>query len=480
MAHRRLVRICSEIRRRGSGCTSGPAWFAIAILLSLAPAVRAAEFDAASLEAQFTAVAQRVAPAVVAISASTEPDNAPASCRTDDLNTDKLQAFLSRTTRVVGTGFVLTADGYILTNDHVINEAEQLWVTMDDRRVYPAVVVGSDPRGDLAVLKVPGHHLPTVTLGDGSAVTRGQWSLAVGNPFGLSAQGGMCVSVGIISATHRALPKLTERENRLYADLLQTTAQINPGNSGGPLFDLRGNVIGINTAVVMPQHTATGTLNGIGFALPIDDHLRATVEHLKRGDELPYGYLGVLVSDPTDHERQTTGLADGAGVCVDEVRRDSPAAHVLRAGDVITAIGDAPVTDSTDFVRRVGSTPPDRAVQVSLLREGRSVAAIVTLRRRVMPIPAITRRNQRLRWAGMLLIPLPPDEPGPGLKVAHINSASPYVRTGIHDGTILRTVAGRPVASIIDVQNAINDVPLDQCALGTAEPAIGATASIRE
>ncbi len=455
----------------------------VVLLLLIVSTARADEPvapDAAALEAQFKAVAQRVAPAVVAISASSEADSAPASCRTAELNTDKLQAFLSRTTRVVGTGFVLTADGYVLTNDHVIDDAEQLWVTMDDRRVYPAIVVGSDPRSDLAVLKIPGHHLPVVHLGDGARASRGQWSLAVGNPFGLSGEGGMCVSVGVISAVHRSLPKLTEKENRLYCDLLQTTAQINPGNSGGPLFDLRGDVIGINTAVVLPQHTATGTLNGIGFALPIDDHLRATVAHLERGDELPYGYLGVLVSDPTDRQRQTTGLADAAGVCVDEVRRDSPAASVLRAGDILLAIGNEPVTDSGDFVRRVGATPPERPLPISLLRDGRPLATTVTLRRRVMPIPSVTHLNQRLRWGGMLVIPLPPDEPGPGLKVAHVDAASPFARAGVRDGTILRTVAGRPVATIVDLQDAINDVPLDQCALGTAEPSVGATASVRE
>ena len=436
--------------------------------------------DAAALEAQFKAVAERVAPAVVAISASTEADDAPASCRSADLNSDKLQAFLSHTTRVVGTGFVLSADGYVLTNDHVVDDAEQLWVTMDDRRVYPAVVVGSDPRSDLAVLKIPGHGLATVRLGDGAAVSRGQWSLALGNPFGLSGDGGMCVSVGVISAVHRSLPRLTEKENRLYSDLLQTTAQINPGNSGGPLFDLRGDVIGINTAVVLPQHTDAATSNGIGFALPIDGRLRAVVAHLCRGDDLPCGYLGVIVSNPTDSQRQTGGLPDAAGVCVDEVRRDSPAVRVIRPGDVILSLGDRSVTDSGDFVRLVGDTPPGRDVAVSLMRDGRTLSATVTLRRRSLPVPAVTRATQRLRWGGMLVTPLPPDQPGPGLLVARIDPASPFARLGLHDGTVLRTVAGRPVRSIVELQDVINAYPLDQCALGTADPAIDATASIRE
>ena len=436
--------------------------------------------DAAALEAQFKAVAERVAPAVVAIAASTEADDAPASCRSADLNADRLQAFLSRTTRVVGTGFVLSADGYVLTNDHVVDDAEQLWVTMDDRRVYPAVVVGSDPRSDLAVLKIPGHGLATAHLGDGGNARRGQWSLAMGNPFGLSGSGGMCVSVGVISAVHRSLPRLTEKENRLYADLLQTTAQINPGNSGGPLFDLHGDVIGVNTAVVLPQHSAAATANGIGFALPIDGRLRGVVAHLMRGDELPCGYLGVVVSDPTDTERQASGLADAAGVCVDEVRRDSPAVQVIHPGDVILSLGDHPVTDSGDFVRLVGDTAPDRGVVVTLMRDGRAISTTVTLRRRRLPVAAVTRATQRLRWGGMLLTPLPPDEPGPGLLVARVDPASPFARLGVREGTLLRTVAGRPVRSIIELQDVINARPLDQCALGIAEPSAGATASIRD
>ncbi len=434
--------------------------------------------DAAALEAQFKAVAERVAPAVVAISASTEADDAPASCRTAELSTEKLQRFLSRTTRVVGTGFILSPDGYVLTNDHVIDGAEQLWVTLDDRRVMPAVVVGSDPRSDLAVLKVPGRRLPCVRLGDGGDVRRGQWSLAVGNPYGLSGGGGMCVSVGVISAVHRSLPKLSDKENRLYCDLLQTTAQINPGNSGGPLFDLRGDVIGVNTAVVLPQHSAAGTLNGIGFALPADGYLRGIVAHLERGDELPYGYLGLVVSDPTDHDRQTSGLADGAGVCVDDVRADSPVLDVVRDGDVILALAGQPVTDSDGFVRLVGCTPPDRAVPLSLLRDGRAVTATVILRRRRLPVAAVTRATQRLRWGGMTVEAVTAD--APGLRVARLDPASPFATLNIHEGSVLRTVAGRPVGSIVELQQVINDVPLDQCALGVTDAPADATASIRD
>ena len=455
--------------------------WSVAVLLAAATAARGADpadaiSDAAALERQFRGVAEHAAPTVVAISASLEPNDDPASRRTATLNTDKLQRFLARTTRVVGTGFILSADGYILTNDHVVNEAAQLWVTTDDRRVFPAVVVGTDPRSDLAVLKIPGHGLPAARLGDGANARRGQWAMAIGNPFGLAGDGNMSVSVGIVSAVHRSLPKLTERENRLYCDLLQTTAQINPGNSGGPLFDLRGDVIGVNTAVVLPQHTeGGGTTNGIGFALPVDDRLRATVAHLMRGDDLPCGYLGVIVSDPTDDDRR--GLPAGvAGVCVDEVRPDSPAVAALRVGDVITAVGEQPVTGSGDFVRLVGGTTTDRPVAVSVLRNGRSVSAVVRLRRRPLPAAAVTRATQTFRWGGLTITPGPDGD----LRVARVDPAGPFANVPV--GAALHTVAGRTVRSIVELQDVVNDVPLERCALGVAAPTVSAdaTASIRE
>jgi S1-C subfamily serine protease len=199
------------------------------------------------LEARFADVARRVAPAVVAISGADTPVQGDAPLRSEEINPDKLTDVLDTVDRSVGTGFIVDPDGYIVTNDHVVGKAEQLWVTTDDHKVYPAIVVGSDPRQDIAILKIPATELPTVHLSDGAPVHRGQWTIALGNPYGLAVGGNMSMSVGVISATSRSLPKLSGKEDRLYSDLIQTTAQINPGNSGGPLFDLHGDVIGINT-----------------------------------------------------------------------------------------------------------------------------------------------------------------------------------------------------------------------------------------
>lgn len=247
-------------------------------------------FELAGLQQQFESVARRVSPSVVAISAAVRnPADSDGAHRSEDLNPQKLQDILDKTTRTVGTGFVIGSDGYILTNEHVVGEAEELWVTTDDHRVLPALVVGSDPRADLAVLKVPATDLPPVRFAPDDHYRRGQWSIAVGNPYGLSTDGEMCVSVGVVSATDRSLPKLGSKEGRLYSNLIQTTAQINPGNSGGPLFNMRGEVVGItNMKITFGE--------GLGFAIPVSavkyflDH-RDAFAYSNDNPSNPYRYL---------------------------------------------------------------------------------------------------------------------------------------------------------------------------------------------
>src|SRR4051812_10835136 len=181
----------------------------------------------ANLQQHFQSVADKAAPSVVAISAAIAPVDSDDAVRSDDLNVQKLDAILERVTRTVGTGFVIDADGFILTNEHVVGDAQQLWVTTDDHKVYPAIVVGSDPRADLAVLKVPAGKLHPVNFVN-RPVRRGEWTIALGNPYGLAGFGEMAMSVGVVSALDRNLTKLSARENRLYSNLIQTTAQINP------------------------------------------------------------------------------------------------------------------------------------------------------------------------------------------------------------------------------------------------------------
>jgi len=445
------------------------------VLLPLAHAsaqsASADQDDLAALQSRFQSIADRVSPAVVAISASTTPDLSPDALRSEEMNPQKLDAFLAKTTRIIGTGCIISSDGYILTNDHVIDDAQQLWITTDDKKVYPALVIGTDPRADLAVLKIPAHDLRAVHFGDTSHLKRGQWSIAVGNPLGLAGQGQMSLSVGVISATNRSLQKLSDRENRLYMNLIQTTAQINPGNSGGPLFDLNGDVIGVNTAVIMPQKTT----NGIGFALPTDAHLLTIVQNLKQGKEIVYAYLGVIVDTPTDRQLHDAQLGDEIGARVASVEPNSPAVGQLQENDLILAIDGQAISDANSFVQVVGSAPVTRPVPIALVRAGKRMDITVALGKRPMPVEAVTRENQRLRWGGMLLGPLPADYtpavPGPatGVMVFGIDPASPFAKQGIQPGTVIRSVAGKTVSDMTQLQSIINDVPLEHCDIAVAD-----------
>jgi serine protease Do len=414
--------------------------------------------DLESLQTEFQSVAAKVSPAVVAISAAAIPDDSPSALRSQEMNPDVLQAFLSKTTRIVGAGCIISADGYILTNDHVIDGAQQLWITTDDAKVYPALVVGSDPRADLAVLKIPARNLTTIHFAAAPA-QRGQWSLAIGNPFGLSAHGEMSLSVGVVSAVDRSLPKLSEKENRDYSNLIQTSAQINPGNSGGPLFDLHGDVIGLNTAVVMPQKST----NGIGFAIPIDPHFLSLIADLQQGKEISYSYLGVNGQAPTESDLHAAGLNNPQGVRIDSILPDSPAAHgQLLQSDLIIAINNQPISSREQFVRLIGSCSLDHPTTLSLIRSSKPTTVSVMLIKRPFPVAAVTHDTQRLRWAGMLVGPNP-DAKQLNLMVFSIDSTSPFTRQGIHEGSIITSISGKSVAALTQLQDIINDTPLDQC-----------------
>jgi serine protease Do len=424
--------------------------------------------ELADLEKQFQRVAQKVAPAVVAISATVNRIDADDVLRSEDMTGQKLQTILDRTTRIVGTGFIIDPRGYILTNEHVVGEAQQLWVTTDDRTVYPAIVIGSDPRSDVAVLKIPAENLPTVSFRE-EPVSRGQWTIALGNPYGLATEGEMAMSVGVVSAVDRSLPKLATKENRLYSNLIQTTAEINPGNSGGPLFDIHGRVIGINTAVILPQKVT----NGIGFAMPITPQFKATVEKLIAGREVEYAYLGVTVSTPTPRERRAAGIGDTFGSRIESIEKDSPATEAaLKVDDIIVSVNGQPVRDSDHFVRLIGASPVGQPSTFTLFRDGKQKTVSCTLRKRQLPAVAVTRESQRLRWRGLLLSPIPEHWSGAtrsnGVFVVAVDGKSEKLPSGITAGSIITAIGGKPVQSLLDLQQLINDLPAEQATIELA------------
>ncbi|QOV88131.1 S1C family serine protease [Humisphaera borealis] len=426
-------------------------------------------FDAPRLEKQFEVVARKVIPSVVAISAIETPLALDDIQHPGSTNPEKLNAALEALDRTVGTGFVIDSAGYIVTNEHVIGHAAQIWVTTDDQRVYPAVVVGSDPRSDLAVLKIAATHLPPVTLATGET-RRGQWTMAVGNPYGLAGDGEMSVSIGVVSAVGRSLPKLSGREDRLYQDLIQTTAQINPGNSGGPLFDLAGNVIGVNCAVILPVKQ----VNGIGFALPMGPRVRSIIDRLKSGQEVTYGYLGVRTSTPTDSECRAAGLPGLCGARVDFIEPNSPAADAdLKAGDIIASLGGSPVRDSEHFIRSVGDAAVGKDVSAKVYRGGKSVAVKLRPRQREVASAPVTIERQRFFWRGLQLGPAARG----GVAVVSVDAQSPLAGQ-VKKGDVLESLAGIALRHLPDVLDVLSQHSAAECGIKVSTP--GTVVSARE
>ena len=270
----------------------------------------------------------------------------------------------SRIERGLGSGFIISRSGEILTNDHVVAGAEAIEVALfgEDTRTYRAAVIGRDPLSDSALIKLeqPPPALPTATFGDSDAIGPGDWVMAIGNPFEL----GHSVTVGVVSYQGRPF----QIEEGRWQNMIQTDASINPGNSGGPLLNVRGEVVGINTAML----DATGGNIGIGFAVPINT-VKALLPQLRNGKVIR-GHIGVHVrrGAVTAKDAKALGLASPGGAIVAAVERDSPAHRAgLKAGDVMVALGNTPLTDPDDFVHSVTGTAPGSRLAVTILREGR-------------------------------------------------------------------------------------------------------------
>jgi len=424
--------------------------------------------DLTGLQSRFQAIADKVSDSVVAISAVDGGPGTP-GLPSSELNPQRLQDILDENTRTVGTGFVVGADGWILTNEHVIGQAKELWITTSDHKVWPALVAGSDPRADLAALKIPATGLKPVSFAtdaegkpSAAAVRRGEWSIALGNPYGLAIDGQSCMSVGVISALDRSLQRLAAKEDRLYSRLLETTAQINPGNSGGPLFDLEGRVIGINTAVILPQKQT----NGVGFAIPVTQRLIDEVHDLEQGRPIVYGYLGVTVDEPTERQRQAAGAEAGVGVRVTGSEPDTPAAALLRPDDMLVKFDGHALHDADEFVRTVGAAQVGKGVKLELRRDGLPLTVEVAPERRPMELAAITRETERLKWRGMLLGPLPLG--ARGVQVVALDEDSPMKKRGVRQGSIIQSVAGHGVDSLIEMLAVMNGAPAGDCAIGLA------------
>ncbi len=263
--------------------------------------------------------------------------------------------------RGAGSGFFISRDGYIVTNNHVIENAEKITVVLSDQRELQARVIGRDEATDLAVLKVDGNDFAFVAFEEENDPRVGDWVIAVGNPFGL----GGTATAGIVSARGRNIP---EGRTRNYVDYLQIDAAINTGNSGGPTFDIYGRVIGVNTAIYSP----TGNSVGIGFAIPVSA-AKPIVDRLMRGEQIQRGYIGVSVYDFGRDEALAAGLtAEDRGALVMNVNADGPAARGgLRVGDIVMAVNGRRVRSNTELTREVAQVTPGQTVRLEVIREGR-------------------------------------------------------------------------------------------------------------
>jgi S1-C subfamily serine protease len=405
----------------------------------LALQTRADTVDLAGLESAFRTVADAVSPSVVALSAGVGPPPSDAPARSATLTASGVDRLLARGGRTVGTGFVIDDAGYVLTNEHVIRGAGQIYATADDGRVFPAMVIATDPRGDLAVLKLPDSAgLPAVEFARPDDARqrprRGQWTIALGNPVGLSGRGGMSFSVGVVSALGRDLPKLSAKEKRLYTDLIQTTAEVSPGNSGGPLFDLGGRVLGVVTAVVLPH----GRTHGVGFALPADADLLDRVERLKQGLRVQYGYLGIAGKD-----------APG-GMRITSVGQDTPAAGKLHEGDLVLRVDGQPVDGVQRFIRLIGNARLDHPTTIVVQRHGDPLAVRV----RLVPRPdsaGVGVDDQRLHHRGVTFR----TNPKGGVRVSRVAPDSPLADR-LRIGQAVQELDGTPVACLVDLQSRLD------------------------
>ena len=280
--------------------------------------------------------------------------------------------------RILGSGFIISSDGYIVTNRHVVVGDTQLKVRLLDRHEYSAKVIGMDKRTDLALLKINAKNLPTLQLGNSDKLKVGQWILAIGNPFGFDYS----ATQGIISALSRNLP------NENYVPFIQTDAAVNPGNSGGPLLDLKGQVIGVNSQI----YTNSGGFMGLSFAIPINI-VKDVVAQIKAHGKVSYGWLGVMVQDMNQSLAQSFGLKQPEGALVAQVEPNSPASKAgLQAGDIILEFNGSKIGRSGDLPPLVGSTPVGTSVPVVILRNGKRLTVDVTIA--ALKEPKATKKAQ--------------------------------------------------------------------------------------
>jgi serine protease Do len=364
---------------------------------------------------------------------------------------DRSELFRERQAYSLGSGFIISEDGYILTNAHVARDADKIVVRLSDHREKPAKLVGVDELTDVALLKIDGEKLPTVKVGDSDSLEVGDWVLAIGSPFGLERT----ATQGIVSAVGRNLP------SDAYVPFIQTDAAINPGNSGGPLFNINGEVVGINSQI----YSSTGGYMGLSFAVPIKLAIQVA-EQLKATGEVTRGWLGVMLQNVNAELAEAFGLDRPRGALVAQIQRESPAAQAgFKVGDIILRYGGEAVEESSQLPRMIGATPVGRTVAMSILRNGEPLEIKATIARleeadeltamdeREEPRLNITmaeltneqRRTLNLENQGILVIDV-----GDG----------PASNAGLYPGDVILTLNQQDITSTVQFAETLQNLPI--------------------
>jgi serine protease Do len=364
----------------------------------------------------------------------------------------------------LGSGVIIDKGGYILTNEHVISQASQIKVKLFDGREFDAEVKGIDTRSDLAVIKINADNLPVAKLGDSDNLKIGQWVVAIGNPFGFAIDNPEpTVTVGVISALHRYVPALSQREYN-YDDLIQTDAAINPGNSGGPLVNLKGEVIGINTAII----TTSGGYQGLGFAISVNK-AKKVLGRLIKGEKIVYGWLGVSVQDLNEDLRNYFGIKENQGVIVVKVYPDSPAQNSgIKEGDLILSFNSQAVKKTRDLVNMVSSSETNKVFPVRLLREGKELSLDVKINKRPQELDnleELSGDSSKAAFRGMAVEDISPlyqnkfrTKEDTGVIVTYVEASSPADKSGVKTGDVITKVSGKEIKNRQDFISAVSKI----------------------
>ena len=351
--------------------------------------------------------------------------------------------------RGVGSGFILTSDGYIMTNAHVIDDADEVMVTLTDKREFKAKVIGADKRSDIAVLKINATGLPAVKIGDVGKLKVGEWVMAIGSPFGLDNT----VTAGIVSAK--------QRDTGDYLPFIQTDVAINPGNSGGPLINMRGEVVGINSQI----YSRSGGFMGISFAIPVDEAIRVS-DQLRATGHVTRGRIGVQIDEVTQDVADSIGLGKPVGALVRGVESGSPADKAgVQPGDVITRFGGTAVDRASDLPRMVGSTKPGSRSTVTVFRRGAYKDLGITVAE-IEPDKSVKtaarddkpKTPSAAQSLGLSLSELSADQKknlklNGGVKIDGVADAAQ--RAGLREGDVIVAVANTPVNNVKDFDTAV-------------------------